>query len=89
MNRLDLTDYLIMPVQRIPRYNLLLQDLVKNTPAEHCDYTDLCKARDRIQEIALFVNEQKRVVENLAQVSEIIASITGLGVKVKTTSFIT
>ncbi len=29
---------LITPVQRIPRYNLLLQDLIKNTSKDHPDY---------------------------------------------------
>jgi len=33
-----LIDFLIMPVQRIPRYSLLLRELVKATPAEHPDY---------------------------------------------------
>jgi hypothetical protein len=90
----DLDDFLIMPVQRyesnilrlicfrIPRYNMLLVDLVKNTPEDHPDYADLCKAKGRISEIATFVNEQKRIVENLNKVGDIIAAITGLDVKV-------
>lgn len=32
---------LIMPVQRIPRYSLLLQDLLKNTPEDHPDHQNL------------------------------------------------
>ncbi len=30
--KLDLASYLIMPVQRLPRYELLLKDLIRNTP---------------------------------------------------------
>lgn len=41
---LDLASFLIMPVQRIPRYNLLLTDMFKNTWAEHPDYENLKKA---------------------------------------------
>jgi hypothetical protein len=33
-----LADFLIMPVQRIPRYSLLLKELVKVTSADHPDY---------------------------------------------------
>ena len=34
---MDLEHLLIMPVQRVPRYNLLLEDLYKKTPDEHED----------------------------------------------------
>ena len=56
--------------------------MVKNTPVDHPDYALLTKAKDKIADVASFVNEQKRVVENLAKVGEIIASITGMDVKV-------
>jgi FYVE, RhoGEF and PH domain containing 3 len=36
--------FLVTPVQRIPRYKLLLQDLLKNTPQNHQDYEDLKNA---------------------------------------------
>lgn len=36
--------FLLMPVQRIPRYKLLLDDLIHNTPEIHYDYDDLEKA---------------------------------------------
>lgn len=32
---LDLMSFLIMPVQRIPRYEMLLRELNKYTPADH------------------------------------------------------
>jgi hypothetical protein len=35
---LTLKAFLIMPIQRIPRYRLLLEDLVKNTPESHPDH---------------------------------------------------
>jgi len=37
-NNLDLEDYLIKPVQRLPKYVLLLKLLLKKTPTDHPDY---------------------------------------------------
>jgi len=37
-------DYLIMPIQRIPRYNMLLGDLYSNTWPFHVDYENLGNA---------------------------------------------
>eukprot|EP00011_Vannellida_sp_DIVA3-517-6-12_P004434 CAMPEP_0114607680 /NCGR_PEP_ID=MMETSP0168-20121206/2190_1 /TAXON_ID=95228 ORGANISM="Vannella sp., Strain DIVA3 517/6/12" /NCGR_SAMPLE_ID=MMETSP0168 /ASSEMBLY_ACC=CAM_ASM_000044 /LENGTH=865 /DNA_ID=CAMNT_0001818559 /DNA_START=41 /DNA_END=2635 /DNA_ORIENTATION=+ len=68
--------YLIMPVQRIPRYEMLLKDLHKNTGVDHPDYEKLGSAYQQIKEVALYVNEQKRDFENLMRVSEIEKSIT-------------
>ncbi|EGC28800.1 hypothetical protein DICPUDRAFT_51654 [Dictyostelium purpureum] len=63
--------YLILPIQRIPRYTLLLTDLVKNTWADHLDYTNLTLSLKKMQEVALYVNEKKREAENIAKVTEI------------------
>jgi len=49
---LSLDSYLIMPVQRIPRYKLLLEDLLKNTWEQHRDYQQLEEAIQKIQEVA-------------------------------------
>ena len=35
---LFLISYLIMPVQRVPRYIMLLEDLLKHTPEDHSDH---------------------------------------------------
>lgn len=40
---LDLASFLIMPVQRIPRYNLLLTDMMRHTWEDHPDYNNLKK----------------------------------------------
>lgn len=40
-NGLTLEAFLIMPVQRIPRYVLLLSDLIKHTPPTHVDHKEL------------------------------------------------
>eukprot|EP01126_Amoeba_proteus_P054474 TRINITY_DN6704_c0_g1_i9.p1 TRINITY_DN6704_c0_g1~~TRINITY_DN6704_c0_g1_i9.p1 ORF type:complete len:492 (-),score=147.03 TRINITY_DN6704_c0_g1_i9:199-1674(-) len=44
--------YLIMPIQRIPRYRMLITDLVKNTPNTHEDYVKLEKSLESFIEVA-------------------------------------
>ena len=45
-----------MPVQRIPRYSMLLQDMVKNTWSHHGDYAALSQALKTILELASYVH---------------------------------
>ena len=70
-NGLDLASFLITPVQRIPRYVMLLQDLFRNTPDSHTDYSNLNKALEKMRDVAEYVNEKKRVAENLNQVNAV------------------
>lgn len=62
---------LIVPVQRIPRYQLLLRDLIKHTPEEHPDRQQLEQALDKIEEIGAYVNERQRHYEGLNKVLEL------------------
>jgi len=57
---LTLSDLLIAPVQRIPRYPLLLKDVIKYTPPTHPDYKNLNDALEGIQKLADWVNENIR-----------------------------
>jgi len=66
MKKLDLPSLLIMPVQRIPRYSLLLKDILKSTWRDHPDHDDLVVARDKVDEVATYLNEKKREAENIA-----------------------
>lgn len=43
-NAIIIESLLIQPIQRIPRYSLLLEDLFKNTPMDHPDYENLAKS---------------------------------------------
>eukprot|EP01119_Soliformovum_irregulare_P024139 TRINITY_DN8586_c1_g1_i1.p1 TRINITY_DN8586_c1_g1~~TRINITY_DN8586_c1_g1_i1.p1 ORF type:complete len:812 (-),score=260.41 TRINITY_DN8586_c1_g1_i1:52-2487(-) len=76
-DHLDLDDFLIMPVQRIPRYEMLLVDLGKNTWESHPDFFNLKSAKEKIAQVADFVNEQKRKFENDSKMGDIINSIIG------------
>eukprot|EP01087_Luapelamoeba_hula_P003749 TRINITY_DN1359_c0_g1_i1.p1 TRINITY_DN1359_c0_g1~~TRINITY_DN1359_c0_g1_i1.p1 ORF type:complete len:470 (+),score=87.06 TRINITY_DN1359_c0_g1_i1:128-1537(+) len=53
---LTLPAYLIMPVQRIPRYQMLLQVLVQNTEETHEDYANLTKALGEVERVAHYIN---------------------------------
>ncbi|XP_052802295.1 rho guanine nucleotide exchange factor 39-like isoform X2 [Mya arenaria] len=64
VNGLKLGALLITPVQRIPRYKLLLEDLLENTSPEHHDYLHLKEAAKQVGEIALHINEHVRQHEN-------------------------
>mmetsp|Transcript_9527 Transcript_9527/g.29389 ORF Transcript_9527/g.29389 Transcript_9527/m.29389 type:complete len:797 (+) Transcript_9527:137-2527(+) len=64
---------LITPVQRVPRYQLLLRELIKYTPEEHTDMVALQKAQEEISQLALRINEMKRQNESdmrIVQISE-------------------
>ncbi|XP_005099517.1 putative protein tag-52 [Aplysia californica] len=61
---LKLPALLITPVQRIPRYKLLLEELLNSTPVEHHDYEKLREAADKLAEIASHINEHIRQNEN-------------------------
>ncbi|KAI9145989.1 Dbl homology domain-containing protein [Paraphysoderma sedebokerense] len=69
--------YLIMPVQRIPRYRLLLEDLLKKTPPLHPDHLNINTALKIIADVALFVNEQIRQHEMFIEMLDIQNKIVG------------
>ena len=56
---LTIDQYLIMPIQRVPRHILLLTDLIKHTPPEHPDFAALSKAVERAKEVAVVFNDAK------------------------------
>lgn len=56
---------LVTPVQRIPRYPLLLRDLLKSTSSKHWDYDDLTKANTEITSVLKSMDERKRGQDEL------------------------
>eukprot|EP00732_Lithocolla_globosa_P003419 Lithocolla_globosa_v1_NODE_2731_length_1889_cov_10.816249.p1 type:complete len:515 gc:universal NODE_2731_length_1889_cov_10.816249:213-1757(+) len=60
----SLGSFLIMPVQRIPRYVMLVSDLLKHTPASHSDHANLMEAEKKLKTMALHINEEKRNYEH-------------------------
>lgn len=59
--RSTLDSYLIMPIQRIPRYKLLLEELLKHTTEQHADYADVQRAVDVVGLVASHMNEAVRM----------------------------
>ena len=56
--QLRLNALLITPVQRIPRYKMLLEDVIKNTPDCHPDKRSLKEALEQIDALAWHINDQ-------------------------------
>ena len=56
----NLQFYLIMPIQRIPRYKMLLDELLKHTASDHVDYDDLKVAVEEMKLRACEINERVR-----------------------------
>jgi hypothetical protein len=68
-SRLDLESLLILPVQRVPRYIMLLRDLLRHTPPTHPDYASLGLACERVAGVASTMNERKRDKDVLAELA--------------------
>ena len=47
--------YLVLPIQRIPRYILLLQEILKYTSGNHGDYNVLVTVLQKMKQIATYV----------------------------------
>lgn len=73
----DLPSLLITPIQRIPRYQLLLKDLLKHTWPDHPDYGNLTKALGLITDTANYVNQKKMEAENIQKCMAIQATLSG------------
>jgi len=58
---------LILPIQRIPRYVLLLTDLLQNTDKDHPDYDSLEKSTEAMKDVALDINTAIKKAEARAQ----------------------
>jgi hypothetical protein len=75
---LDIMSLLITPVQRVPRYLLLLRELLRFTPAEHAHRSSLERAIKKIGAIATHINEMQRAFENGSTLLEMQHQITGM-----------
>ena len=67
----DIESRLITPVQRLPRYRLLLDTLLQHTPKEQPEFTLLQDAVSLVGEIATDVNERMRDTESKSRLIRI------------------
>lgn len=75
---LDFQSYLMLPVQRIPRYRMLLEGLLRHTPEEHPDHRKLQTAFESMEQTANFVNETIRQHEMFGEMVGLQSKITGM-----------
>eukprot|EP01103_Thecamoeba_quadrilineata_P009760 TRINITY_DN1972_c0_g1_i3.p1 TRINITY_DN1972_c0_g1~~TRINITY_DN1972_c0_g1_i3.p1 ORF type:complete len:657 (-),score=149.64 TRINITY_DN1972_c0_g1_i3:494-2464(-) len=64
----NLQFYLIMPVQRLPRYKMLLENLSNYTSAEHPDYNKIVSSIKKVDNVIYEINQRKRKEEELLAV---------------------
>ena len=76
--QLDVSSLLITPVQRLPRYVLLMKEIIKHTPKDHPDYKDATEALNKANEVSMFVNKQTKQAEAREKWEEIKASVINL-----------
>nr|XP_056711538.1 proto-oncogene vav isoform X1 [Euleptes europaea] len=75
--RFSLRDLLMVPMQRVLKYHLLLQELIKYT-MEPTEKENLRQALDDMRDLAQCVNEVKRDNETLKQITNFQLSIENL-----------
>eukprot|EP01105_Mastigella_eilhardi_P021956 TRINITY_DN536_c0_g1_i11.p1 TRINITY_DN536_c0_g1~~TRINITY_DN536_c0_g1_i11.p1 ORF type:complete len:1299 (+),score=392.00 TRINITY_DN536_c0_g1_i11:58-3954(+) len=67
----NLEGLFIVPVQRIPRYVLLLSDMLKSTPLVHPDFQPLTDALSMVRSLADYINQRKHEADNSAELQAI------------------
>ncbi|XP_075827704.1 rho guanine nucleotide exchange factor 17 [Microtus pennsylvanicus] len=70
-----LSDLMIKPVQRIPRYELLVKDLLKHTPEDHPDHPLLLDAQRNIKQVAERINKGVRSAEEAERHARVLQEI--------------
>jgi RhoGEF domain/Phorbol esters/diacylglycerol binding domain (C1 domain) len=71
---------LVTPIQRIPRYTLLLKDLLGSTPSDGDyanDYASIEEAYNKVTELAEYINEQKRREESSRRLNRVTQGLRG------------
>jgi hypothetical protein len=68
---MEIESYMIKPLQRICKYPLLLQELIKVTPYDSSEHSKLTQIEHKIREIVKEINETQRRLDTLTKLSEI------------------
>eukprot|EP00123_Amoebidium_parasiticum_P017408 comp23839_c0_seq1/m.41616 comp23839_c0_seq1/g.41616 ORF comp23839_c0_seq1/g.41616 comp23839_c0_seq1/m.41616 type:complete len:1077 (-) comp23839_c0_seq1:287-3517(-) len=75
---LGLNSYLIKPLQRITKYNLLLRELLRYTPPDHPSYAGVTKAYELVGKALTDINEYQRQSEFKEQLFDIQSHLEAL-----------
>eukprot|EP00211_Chloroparvula_japonica_P003828 CAMPEP_0119125726 /NCGR_PEP_ID=MMETSP1310-20130426/4902_1 /TAXON_ID=464262 /ORGANISM="Genus nov. species nov., Strain RCC2339" /LENGTH=780 /DNA_ID=CAMNT_0007115825 /DNA_START=50 /DNA_END=2389 /DNA_ORIENTATION=+ len=73
----SLSSLLITPIQRIPRYCLLLTDLVRHMEEDHPDYAHVSQALQTISNIADYLEEEKQKAYSISEIGLMQKSLIG------------
>lgn len=77
----NLTSLLIMPIQRVPRYDMLLRNMLKETPRGHPDHEGIEKAQQQMKKTADYLNNQiseRQQQVRMRMIEERVSGISGL-----------
>ena len=75
--RQTLVELLICPVQRLPRYPLLLKDILKHTEQSNPDNKQINLALKKVAEILTHIDEEKGKTQGQVAMFELINDIEG------------
>ncbi|GAA55643.1 guanine nucleotide exchange factor VAV2 [Clonorchis sinensis] len=64
-------ELLTVPIQRVLKYHLLLEQLRKLTPADHPERAGLLQAHEAMKELAQSINEVKRDLDTISAIDQI------------------
>ena len=74
-DRLPIETYLLKPVQKICKYHLQLNELLKSTPPSHPDHPHVEQALEVMRNVTAYINEKKRRIDNLPAIMDLQHSI--------------
>eukprot|EP00298_Acanthocystis_sp_HF-20_P012759 c20042_g1_i4.p1 GENE.c20042_g1_i4~~c20042_g1_i4.p1 ORF type:complete len:460 (+),score=205.89 c20042_g1_i4:62-1441(+) len=75
---LNLQSYLITPIQRIPRLELMLKDIIRHTPSESPDLKILKEAVNEITSVAAHCNQRKKDADTRYRLAAIALKIKNI-----------
>ena len=73
--KLQMSDFLIKPVQRITKYSLMLETIKKNTPVDSPAAQVLSDGITCINSLVLFINERTKEIETENKISQLVSAI--------------
>ncbi|XP_076303493.1 FYVE, RhoGEF and PH domain-containing protein 4 [Lasioglossum baleicum] len=73
--KLSLSHHMLSPIQRLPRYELLLKDYLRNLTEDNADYEDAKKALGLVSTAANHTNDAMKKIDKFKKLLEIQESI--------------
>ncbi|XP_063694594.1 FYVE, RhoGEF and PH domain-containing protein 4-like isoform X2 [Bolinopsis microptera] len=77
--KLKISQHMLGPVQRIPRYRMLLEQYIERLDETSPDYPDVKDSLDKVALAANKANDNITKLENFQLVSQLLSNVSGLG----------